>query len=161
MTTKRNSAALLLLLFAATVFHSCDKARVFERNEEINNHLWDYADVKTFEAEITDTSLTYNIYVNVRHSFQFEWRNLWVDIETVLPDSTSFHKRINLQLSEPDGHWLGDCLGDNCDMQNLIQSNAYFPQPGKYIFRLRQDMRANPLSYVNSIGLRIEKYSDK
>lgn len=161
MTTRRNSAALLFLLFAATVFNACDKAWVFERNEEIKNHFWDYSDVKTFEADISDTSLTYNIYVNVRHSFRFEWRNLWVDIETVLPDSTSFHKRINLQLSEPDGHWLGDCLGDNCDMQNLIQSNAYFPQPGKYIFRLRQDMRANPLSHVKSIGLRIEKYSDK
>lgn len=147
------------MLYAILLLNACDRARVFEQNEVIKNHLWYWDDIKTFEADITDTSLTYNIYVNVRHSFQFEWRNLWITIETTLPDSTSFNKRVNLLLSEADGRWMGDCLGDNCDMQNLIQRNAYFPQSGKYIFRLKQDMRANPLNHIKSIGIRIEKNS--
>jgi gliding motility-associated lipoprotein GldH len=128
-----------------------------EKNEDIKNYSWDYEDVKTFEAEITDTSLTYNLYVNIRHAFSFEWRNVWVDIETIFPDGKTFHKRVNLPLSQPDGQWFGHCLGDNCDIQVSIQNNAYFPQPGKYIFKLKQDMRVNPLNHVKSVGMRIEK----
>lgn len=157
---KKSSLPFVLLAVVTVILSSCDKTRILEKNEDIKNHSWAYADVKTFEAQIADTSLTYNIYINMRHSFTFEWRNAWVDIETVFPDGKKFHKRVNLPLSQPDGQWFGDCLGDNCDIRVPIQSNAYFPQPGKYIFKLKQDMRVNPLQNVKSIGMRIEKNTD-
>ena len=128
-----------------------------EQNQQIANYKWDYADAKTFEADIKDTVAHYNLYINVRHSFQFDWRNAWVKIETTFPDGKSFEKRINLVLSEADGHWLGDCLGDNCDMQLSIQQNAIFPEVGKYKFKITQDMRVNPLDKIKSVGMRIEK----
>ena len=148
---------LISSLFVCAILSSCDKTRVYEENEQIANYKWSYDDAKTFVAEIKDTTQRYNIYVNVRHSFQFEWRNAWVKIQTTFPDGKSFEKRINLVLSEPDGHWNGDCLGDNCDIQVVIQNNAVFPQPGKYTFKIAQDMRVNPLNAVKSVGLRIEK----
>lgn len=154
---KRSSISFVFVLTVAAFLSSCDKTRILEKNEDIKSHSWDYTDLKTFEAEIADTSLTYNIYINMRHAFTFEWRNAWIDIETVFPDGKTFHKRVNLPLSQPDGQWFGDCLGDNCDIQVPIQNNAYFPQPGKYIFKLKQDMRVNPLHHVKSIGMRIEK----
>jgi gliding motility-associated lipoprotein GldH len=155
----RRRTNLLLVAFVVLALASCDKTRILEKNQPIKSDTWAYDDVKVFEAEIADTAISYNIYVQTRHSFQFEWRNMWVDIETIFPDSTSFHKRVNLLLSEPDGQWHGECLGDNCDMQVLIQSNALFPQPGKYKFKIKQDMRVNPLPKVKSIGMRIEKYT--
>jgi gliding motility-associated lipoprotein GldH len=144
-------------ILLALAFTSCDKLRIMEVNQQIAGYKWDYADPKTFEADIKDTTAHYNLYINVRHSFQFDWRNAWVKIETTFPDGKSFEKRINLVLSEPDGHWLGDCLGDNCDMQLSIQQNAIFPQAGKYKFKITQDMRVNPLTKIKSIGMRIEK----
>jgi gliding motility-associated lipoprotein GldH len=149
---------LSLLIFALLAFSSCDKSRLMEENSQINDYNWSYNDVKSFSVEIPDTNHSYNIILNVRHSFNFEWRNMWVNIETVFPDSTKFDKRVNLLLSEPDGHWFGNCLGDNCDIQVPIQKNAYFPQTGKYTFNIRQDMRVDPLPLVKSVGLRIEKF---
>lgn len=149
------SAYLLISIFLS----SCDKTAVLEQNQVIIDHKWDYTDAKTFTAEITDTVQHYNIYVNLRHSFEFEWRNAWVKIETTFPDGRQFERRVNLVLSEPDGVWHGDCLGDNCDVQVLIQENAFFPLTGKYTFKISQDMRVNPLTAVKSIGMRIEKYS--
>lgn len=143
---------LLCLALAA-----CDKTRVMEVNQQIAGYKWDYADAKTFEADISDTTSHYNLYINVRHSFQFDWRNVWVKIQTTFPDGKSQEKRVNLILSEPDGHWFGDCLGDNCDMQVSIQQNAIFPEVGKYKFSIAQDMRVNPLVKIKSVGLRIEK----
>ncbi len=153
----RKSNWALGLLFSILALSSCDKKLVLDENQQVKNYRWSYEDAKSFTAAINDTSITYNIYINVRHSFQFEWRNVWVNIETVFPDGHSFNKRVNLLLSEPDGHWYAKCLGDNCDIQIPIQQNAYFPQPGNYTFKITQDMRVDPLPHFKSIGIRIEK----
>lgn len=148
----------LALAFAGCAFlSSCDKNRIAEDNQQIANYKWEYADAKTFTAGITDTVQHYNIYVNIRHAFNFDWRNVWVKIETTFPDGKVYERRVNLVLSEPDGHWYGDCLGDNCDMQVPIQMNAFFPEAGTYTFKITQDMRVTPLNLVKSVGMRIEK----
>lgn len=146
------SLATVVLLLS-----SCDKSRVMEENQDVQDYQWNYSDTKVFAAEIQDTTTQYNIYVNLRHAFQFEWRNLWVNIETTFPNGKVYERRVNLLLSEPDGHWYGDCLGDNCDLQVSIQQNAFFPLPGKYTFKITQDMRVNPLPYIKSVGMRVEQ----
>lgn len=136
---------------------SCDKRVLLEENKTIDSNQWSYDNPQLFSVNITDTAQHCNIYINIRHSFQFEWRNMWVNVETTFPDSTVYNKRVNLPMSEPDGMWHGKCLGDNCDLQVPIQQNAVFPQTGTYTFKIKQDMRANPLSYIKSVGMRIEK----
>ena len=154
---KQNFWMLLTAVVGCFYLTSCKDDVVLEQNQQIENYQWDYADAKTFTAEIKDTVQHYNIYVSTRHGFNFEWRNLWVNIETTFPDGRQFDRRVNLVLSEPDGTWNGDCLGDNCDMLIPIQDNAFFPQIGKYTFKISQYMRVNPMKYVKSIGMRIEK----
>ncbi|MFN8321566.1 MAG: gliding motility lipoprotein GldH [Chitinophagales bacterium] len=154
---KQNFWMLLVAVAVCFYLTACKQDVVLEQNQQIANYQWDYADAKTFTADIKDTVQHYNIYVSTRHGFNFEWRNLWVNIETTFPDGRQFDRRVNLVLSEPDGTWYGDCLGDNCDMLIPIQNNAFFPQIGKYTFKISQDMRVNPMKYVKSIGVRIEK----
>ncbi len=147
------------LVICGLLFSSCDKNVVMESQQNVVNNKWDYADAKTFTAEITDTVQHYNIAVSLRHGFNFEWRNVWVKIETTFPDGKTYERRVNLVLSGPDGVWNADILGDNCDILIPIQDNAFFPQVGKYSFKISQDMRVNPLGYVKTVGMRIEKYS--
>jgi len=154
---KQTIFQLLLVSVFGFLFSACDPNRVFETNEQIKDYNWEYKDVKTFKVEIQDTAARYNLIVNMRHSFQFEWRNVYVQIATQSPDSSLQEKRVNLILAEPDGKWFGNCMGDNCDMHFYIQSNAIFPKKGIYTFKIRQDMRVNPLPLLKSIGLRVEK----
>ncbi len=147
------------LLICSLLLSSCDEKVVMESHQNIAGNQWDYADAKIFTAEIKDTVQHYNIAVSLRHGFNFEWRNLWVKIETTFPDGKQYERRVNLVLSGPDGVWHGEVLGDNCDILIPIQDNAFFPQLGKYSFKITQDMRVNPLGYVKSVGMRIEKYS--
>ncbi len=147
----------LMLVTVVLFFSSCDKARVMEDNQAVNGDKWAYDDPKTFTVDIQDTTLHYNIYINVRHSFQFEWRNVWVNVETVLPDGKKFEKRVNLILSEADGRWFAKCTGDNCYLPIPMQMGAHFPQLGKYTFKITQDMRVSPLNNIKAIGMRVEK----
>lgn len=148
---------LLATLLVCSLLTSCDDNLVLQKVEVLKGEQWDYADAKTFTAEIADTVPHYNISIILRHGFNFEWRNLWVKIETTFPNGQQFERRVNLVLSGPDGVWHGDCLGDNCDIEIPIQDNAFFPLTGKYTFKLSQDMRANPLGFMKSVGMKVEK----
>lgn len=145
---------VLMLLFATT---GCKQGVILDKNNTIPGEAWDYSNKQTFEAAIEDTAVRYDLYVNIRHSFHFEWRNLWVNIETVFPDGKKIDRRVNLLLSEADGQWFGDCTNDQCFIEIPIQENAIFPQTGNYKFAITQDMRVNPLKYINSVGMRVEK----
>ncbi len=154
----RQITALVFLAYYIMLV-GCDANFVYEVNKPLKAEKWSYADTQIFEAEIKDTAVHYNIFINLRHSFHFEWRNVWVNIETQFPDGKKYSKRVNLLLSEADGKWFGECTGDNCDIQIPIQENAIFPQQGIYKFSIAQDMRVNPLVNIRSVGMKVEKYT--
>lgn len=149
--------SLAILAASAVLLTSCDSNRLYETNTPVKSEKWSYADIKSYTVDVQDTTTRYNIYINLRHSFQFDWRNVYVQVGTQLPDGKKMEKRVNLPLCEPDGKWYGSCLGDNCDVPVMIQHDARFPMVGKYTFTLRQDMRVDPLEKIKSVGLRIEK----
>ncbi len=149
--------SLTILAAGAILLTACDGNKLMETNTPVAGEKWAYNDIKSYTVEVKDTVTRYNIYINLRHSFQFDWRNVYVQVGTQLPDGKKMEKRVNLPLCEPDGKWYGSCLGDNCDVPVMIQHDARFPMPGKYTFTLRQDMRVDPLDKVKSVGLRIEK----
>lgn len=144
--------SLLLLLF-----FSCDQNRVFEKNVEIPDYIWNYDFKVPFEVEITDTSSRYNVFINIRHTDSYPLSNLWVIIHTQLPSGEKKQKRVELVLSDNRGQFFGEGMGDIWDYQILIQQNALFPQTGKYKFELEQNMRQNALPLIMSMGMRIEK----
>lgn len=136
---------------------SCNSNRLYEENIAVQNEQWDYDDVKEFSVMVEDTSIRYNILINLRHSFAFDWRNLYVKIATEFPDGKKTDSRVNLLLSEPDGRWYARCIGDNCFISIPVKENIKFPQKGKYMITIRQDMRQNPLSKIKYVGFRIER----
>jgi gliding motility-associated lipoprotein GldH len=154
---KNRISLLLISMLGLLCLTACDPNRLYETNTPVANEKWMYNDIKSFALEVKDTNTHYNIYINLRHSFQFDWRNIYVQVGTQLPDGKKMEKRVNLPLCESDGKWYGSCLGDNCDIPIEIQHDAKFPMVGKYTFTIRQDMRVNPLDKMKSVGLRVEK----
>ena len=148
------------LLFSF-VLSSCTDDTVYDEYKNIKNNSWDYADSIKFEVAIEDTSEHYNLYVNLRHNFYFDWRNIWVKVITIYPNNKTEISSVNLPLSEADGKWFGKNSGDICNVRIGIQQNAVFPQKGNYKFIILQDMRQNPLPKIIDVGLRVEKYRDK
>jgi gliding motility-associated lipoprotein GldH len=156
---KRNIVFSLMLLLPLLLFiSSCDSKRVYEAYKPVKGGAWQYNEPVSFSVDIKDTAQRYNLYISVRHSFNFDWRNIWVKIKTQYPDGKTEESSVNLPLSEADGKWFGKCSGDNCDLRVLIQQHAIFPKEGKYTFTITQDMRQNPLPKINEIGFRVEKW---
>lgn len=139
------------------VLSSCDPNRIYDTYSPIPKTGWDYEQRLSFEAGIADTSQLYNLYVNIRHTDDYAYSNLWIKIYTTYPSGKLLENRVNLPLADKSGKWLGSGLGSVISNQVLIQANARLPEKGNYRFEIQQDMRSNPLPEVMDIGIRVEK----
>lgn len=143
---------VILIVFIS----SCHQNLSYEKYIPVDKGLWNSSQHFFFPVEIKDTSILYNIYVNVRNTDDYSFSNLWLNIGTKFPDNESFEKRIDLTLADSTGKWLGQSQGDLYDEQILIQQNAFFQKQGTYTFSLEQIMRQDPLPGILAIGLRVE-----
>lgn len=158
-------------LFAPTIFHrsvtllflillilsgGCSPNKIFEDNYDIPQQKWEYTQKANFEVAITDTIQRYDVYLNLRHTEAYPYKNLWVIIHTTFPDGKTQDRRVEVPLADSKGKWFGK--GRSVINQQIqIQSNAIFPKVGKYQFAIEQNMRTNPLEHVLSVGIGIEK----
>lgn len=147
----------IILLVGILLFSSCDEQRVYEKNTDFESAEWSSTDTLRFEVAILDTAKK-NVYVNIRHQFDFAWRNVWLNLSIQFPNDSIYTTALNIPLSQPDGQWYGDCTGDVCLVQLPLQSmtNYSFPDTGTYVFSLNHEMREDPLKATLSAGIRIE-----
>lgn len=144
-------------IFCAVFFISCNSNRVFEENKEIAKNNWDYNTPLSFKVNITDTVALHNMYINVRNAGFYRFSNLFLFVNTHLPNGITTRDTVEITLASPEGKWLGDGLGDIYDNRYLFRKQFKFPMAGDYTFDLIQGMRVNPLPGIMDAGVRIEK----
>lgn len=157
---------LYFFLSGILLFSSCNPNRIYEENIEIPKNVWDKNFKTTYQVNITDTTQLYRLSVNVRHTNFFQFSNLWITIYTIFPDGKTLSKRVELPLSDKEGKWHGECLGDICDVNISIQEKTLFNQIGKHTFVFEQIMRNKSLNLdelpgIMAMGLLVEKIVKK
>jgi len=151
----------LYILLIATLLISCDSNRLYEKNISIDNDMWSLEQMPSFEFENTDTISEVNLILNIRHSSIYPFSNLWVFIHTLSPSGAPQVDTLEATLSQKDGKWLGDGLGDIWDLQVPFKK-IRLNESGTYSFKIEQAMRHGNLSKIEQlpgvmeIGLRIE-----
>src|SRR5947207_1785656 len=111
-----------ILLVALT---SCDKKRIYEKNTEIQDMSWDKNNILKFDVDITDTVTPSNIYINVRNASQYPFSNLFLFLDTKIPDGRVARDTVEVTLADEKG-WLGDGAGDIWDNRILFKKNFRF-----------------------------------
>ena len=147
----------ILFGIAPLLFQSCNSTVVFEENNKLDNNNWDKDKPLVFLAKISDTIHPHNVYLNIRNAGIYPFSNIFMFINTHLPQGQLFRDTIEIMLQSPEGKWMGDGLGDIWDNRILFKPNVRFPQSGEYRFELYQAMRVNPLPGIMDAGIRIEK----
>jgi gliding motility-associated lipoprotein GldH len=132
---------------------------MFEKNTPVPIDGWTYEEGQTFTVNISDTTQAYNLYINIRHTTEYNYNNIWILLTTTLPDGNILTDQIELQLAEPTGEWTGNCLDGICFNSILARSNFRFFLPGEHQFTIAQDMRVSPLQGISDVGVRLEKLS--
>jgi gliding motility-associated lipoprotein GldH len=143
--------ALILLLF------SCSTVDVYEKTESFPDHAWSSKNKLTFQFDITDTAVRYNIYAVIRHLDAYHWNNIWLNVTTIAPGDNANTQQVNLQLGDNVKGWLGAEMDDIVEQRVLLTRTPVQLKQGRYTFTVQQIMREDPLQYVMNAGIRVEK----
>ena len=155
---------ILLVNLLGFILTSCNNKTVYSKYENIpDDKGWGKDQQIKFEAEIEDTKIPYNVFINVRNADSYPYRNLFLFLETKYPDGNSKIDTLEVLLADEKGHWLGKGAGDLWDNTIPFKRNAKFPVAGKYTFTFMQAMRIgnknyiDPLPLIMDIGITIDK----
>lgn len=149
--------ATLAIVFSVLFFSSCKTNDFFERNINIPNQQWDRSFKPSVSFDISDTVSLYNIYVTLRHTHAYSYKNIWLNVDFQLPGDTTKQQRVEIPLASNEG-WLGTGMDDIYETRSLITAQPFqFKHKGKSTFTLEQIMRETPLKHVMNAGIRVEK----
>jgi gliding motility-associated lipoprotein GldH len=152
----RAGGAALILIVVLT-FASCDPTGVFEKNTPIDPAGWQISNKVPFELDVTDTLALLNFYINIRHTTDYKYRNIFLFVDTFFPEGTQSRDTIEIVLADAKGRWFGKGIGNIRSNQVLLKRGFSFPMKGHYKFRLEQGMREQELTGIQDVGIRIEK----
>lgn len=124
---------------------------------ELKKHNWSYVEKVRVPFTIDDNNSLYNMFINLRHTSNYSYSNIFLLIHTVDPEGKRSTERREFKLALPDGEWLGSGSGNLYSYKLLFKEKYKFPTKGKYIIELEQNMRDNPLNNITDAGVRVEK----
>jgi len=147
---------LLFVVLMATL-QGCSGGLIYEKYAEIDGLGWEYNSPVTFEVDVEDASKKYDFYVNLRHTNDYPYSNLWLMLYSYPPEGNPTQQRMELKLAKPDGKWIGTGLGANITHEIRVKSGFTFPAPGKYAFTVQHDMREQIVAAISHVGIRIQE----
>jgi gliding motility-associated lipoprotein GldH len=146
------SAILISLLIVGCTSHD-----VYFLYNSVSNNGWSKDTSYVFHVPITDTTATYNVYINIRNRGEYPYQNLWLFLRSTDPGNTLTKDSVECYLADQRGKWLGTGMGSIMEMPVLYKQNVRFSKPGTYNYRIVQGMRDSLLMGINDIGMRVEK----
>ena len=148
----------LFLISTIVIFISCDSSIVFEKYKSFENQEWNTDSLLSFDYTITDTISKYKRVLNVRHSVEYEYQNLFLFITSDYSRDT-----IELLLADKSGKWLGSGIGDIREIKTLLATEKVYPKKENKTIKIEQAMRYGAaekitnLKFIDAIGISIIK----
>lgn len=141
--------------------YACTDNDIFFQYKKISSEGWNKDSTVIFNFTISDSTLPYNLYVNIRNTSEYPYQNFWLFIKkSVINTDSTFvviaTDTVECYLADKRGKWLGSGAGATYEMPLLIEKNTDFEQK-TYRYELTQGMRNDILHGINDIGLRVEK----
>lgn len=136
--------------------YGCTTVDLYEKTATMSGQEWKSGYKPSFTFEITDTTALYQVFFVMRHTDQYKFTNIFIDLGIKAPGSaTVVNNREDVTLANNEG-WIGTGMDDIYYHRRALGP----PQPfraGTYTFTLQQIMREDPLKYVLDAGIRLEK----
>ena len=138
-------ALLCFSLFA------CNNNILFKGDKEIKNTSWHTDSLVVFEFDITDTISNYLAEINIRHTIDYSFQNLFVFIYTKMPNEQNIIDTVECILADKKGKWNGKGMGDILNFTKPYKKLISFKIGGKCKIEIEQAMRYGELSAIKSL----------
>lgn len=120
---------------------------------------WEYGHTFVYRPEIADSLAEGTLSLMVRHSNDYPYRNLWLEVsyQHMDPDSTITFRRdtVNFPLADLYGNWLGSGLGTSFQAMDTVATD--FQLISGAPIRVRHIMRPDRVTAIEQIGIIFEE----
>ena len=82
---------------------SCNRTVDYIEFKPIDKESWSQNDSLLFKFEVTDTLANYNLFIHLRHSGQYKYRNIWIQTRIEQPNGQVSKIKSNLPLADKSG----------------------------------------------------------
>lgn len=157
-TANKNFRIIGNLLFCLCSFFciSCGESPFYEQYESIEGRYWEKEAEYFFSFDITDTSIPYDLVIEIRNNHLYPYQNLWIFSREEQPSGTVLRDTTECILADDYGKWLGKGISI-FQSGHILRSQYFFKEEGTYTISFRQGMRNDRLAGIQETGLRITK----
>lgn len=148
---------LFFFLLSLSFLHACSENFVYSEQQIIDNAEWKYGDTLDFAIPIADTTEKYNLYLDVQHTTDYSYQNIYLNVATIYPSGKRIAELLPIDFADKTGQWYGNCNTETCQLRVNIQQRAYFNETGTHHIVFEQYLRENPLRGIQSIALKMEE----
>lgn len=146
----------LIILAIALSLYSCRREGYFGVFDMPLNRSWGVGEWVEFDFVQSDTINLHKIELSIRHSLNFGFRNLPVEIQTHSPDNKYWRDTIILKLTDADNDWVGQMGSNHIDFQSYYRRNVRFTRSGNYVIKVKHLLPVDSLEGVNAVGIIVE-----
>ena len=145
------------LLVLISIFFSCSKEKLILENEvDVEESIgWMFSDSLSVDFSISDTNRLYAMRLQLNHTPDFNFENVYTRIHTLFPDGKLSSQLLSLSLTKETGAWAGQCNKTNCKVEIALQEQIIFPAQGNYKITIAQFMRTDTLSGIGNIRFQL------
>jgi gliding motility-associated lipoprotein GldH len=146
----------LLIISTVLLFFSCQNENiVYNKYYNLTDSSWSHNDSVLFHWTVEDTSIAYNIDLQLRASSSYKWSNIFVFSDVFFPNSKARRDTFEFFLADSKGHWIGERSGLIIDYNFSLYKKIRFPLVGQYKFYFQQAMRDSVLNEILDIGIKV------
>lgn len=147
-----------LVFLLCGCFFSCEPIAVQEKHQGFPDHCWKRSMPITGELEISDSTAMYDVYLVLRHTDQYAFNNIYIDLRLQTKKDTLVFPQQSLLLGHDATGWEGSGMDDIWEVRKRVnRAPISFNSVGSCRYVLKNIMSQDPLCEVLSAGIRIEK----
>lgn len=151
----------ILIILGVLIFTSCGGNKVFEDFHKMEKQSWNRFTNLKFEMPIEKMDQDYDVFLSVRHLPEFQHKIIPTTITIYMPSGDERTFDFNIKLYNNDGEQMSECLGDFCDVEELIRPGLRFSATGKVRFEIENKFTKLETPGILEIGLIVRKAEEE
>lgn len=141
------------LICAMILLFSCSEEVFYQESFDVSPAGWDYDDAKVFEFESSDSLSLFDITLDISHTEDYSYENLYILISTSFPDGSVIEDQVSIPFISESGTWQGKGIGEDRQLRVYLQQRTKFKQVGEYTITVAQHSREQVLKGIQQVRL--------
>lgn len=158
---------IFALSFILFIIISCETNTTFSTNKSVSE-VWNKEEVIEFDLPQLDSLKTYNLFVNLRNTNDYQYNNIFLIVAMKFPHGKIVTDTLEYKMAKPDGSWLGNGIGSIKENKLWYKESVSFKEEGTYIVSINHAVRNNGnvegvtnLEGITDIGFSVEEITQE